>query len=155
MKLEEAERLAQDFIEEIRPFCERIQVAGSVRRKRPEVKDVDLVMIVRDWFGLNATLQKLGKLVLDGPKVKRILYKGAQIDMYVATPKTWATLLLIRTGSVDHNIRLCTIARSKGMHLSASGDGLFDQEGKRIAGDNEESIYEALGLEYEKPEERD
>jgi len=97
MKLEEAERLAQSFIEEIRPFCERIQVAGSVRRKKPEVKDVDLVMIVRDWFGLNATLQKLGKLVLDGPKLKRVLYKGAQIDMYVATPKTWATLLLIRT----------------------------------------------------------
>jgi len=126
-----------------------------VRRKKREVKDIDLVVIVHDWFGLNTALQKLGKVVLDGPKLKRVLYKGEQIDMYAATPKTWATLLLIRTGSADHNIRLCTIARSKGMHLSASGEGLFDQEGRRVAGDTEESIYEALGLEYEKPEERD
>lgn len=155
MRLEEAEKLANEFIAEVSPFCERIQVAGSIRRKKPMVADIDLVVIVKDWFGLNVALQKLGKLILDGPKLKRILYKGEQIDMYVATSKMWATLLLIRTGSANHNIRLCTIARSKGMHLSASGDGLFDSEGKRIAGDTERSIYEALGLDWEEPWERD
>ncbi len=79
---------------------------------------------------------------------------GADVDLYVATPETWATLLLIRTGSVDNNIRLCSLAQSKGWQLRANGAGLFNTTGERIAGDTEESIYKMLGLTYQKPEER-
>jgi len=41
-----------------------------------------------------------------------------------------------------------------GWHLAASGEGLFNEKGERVAGDTEESIYEALGLAYQRPEER-
>ena len=49
---------------------------------------------------------------------------------------------------------LLTLAKKKGWRLAASGDGLFNEHGERIAGDTEESIYEALGLRYQRPEER-
>ena len=77
-----------------------------------------------------------------------------QIDLYFAEPETWATLLLIRTGSTENNIRLATRAKELGWHLAASGDGLFNENGERIAGDTEISIYNALGLPWQRPEER-
>ncbi len=76
------------------------------------------------------------------------------LDVYYATPETWATLLLIRTGSKENNIRLATLANKRGWRLAASGDGLFNEKGERIAGDSEESIYETLGLRYQEPWER-
>jgi DNA polymerase (family 10) len=89
---------------------------------------------------------------------------GLMLDIYIATPETWATLLLIRTGSKEHNIRLCSLAKQKGMYLKADGQGLFkannpnpikeDPGWERIAGDTELSIFEALGLPYKRPEER-
>ena len=52
------------------------------------------------------------------------------LDIYVATPETWATLLLIRTGSRAHNIKLCARARAMGMRLHADGSGLFRLQAK-------------------------
>ena len=59
-----------------------------------------------------------------------------------------------KAGSAEHNMRLATLAKRKGWHLKVSGDGLFDENGNRIAGDTEESIYEALGIPYQEPNER-
>jgi len=85
---------------------------------------------------------------------------GILIDVYIAAPTTWATLLLIRTGSKAHNIRLCSRARDRGMKLHADGSGLFrladcEDTEVRVAGDTEESIFAALGLPYYRPEERE
>ena len=91
---------------------------------------------------------------------------GSMLDLYIATAETWATLLLIRTGSKEHNIKLCSLARQKGMVLHADGRGLaypphvgiengqqFEAE-TFIKCDTEESIFQALGLPYRKPWER-
>ena len=89
-----------------------------------------------------------------GAKIERFGYKGIDVDLYYATSSTWATLLLIRTGSKENNIRLASLAKSKGWYLKANGQGLFDDQGKRLAGDTEQSVYEALGEPYQEPEER-
>lgn len=154
MFLERAERMADEIIERLAPYCSRIQVAGSIRRKRPNPNDIDIVLVPNDLWNLHSELVKLGQVKMSGSKIIRVMYGDTQIDIYVADEETWATLLLIRTGSTEHNIRLCSLAKKKGWHLAASGEGLFNETGERIAGDSEESIFKALGLKYLKPEER-
>jgi len=154
MELERAQKIADAVVKRLAPHCSRIEVAGSIRRKKPQVNDIDLVLIPQDPWSLHGELMKLGQLKMSGKKIVRVIVGSTQVDLYIAEPETWATLLLIRTGSKENNIRLATLAKNKGWHLAASGDGLFDGTGKRIAGDSEESIYEALGLAYQEPWER-
>ncbi|MBA7700937.1 hypothetical protein ES703_109663 [subsurface metagenome] len=156
MELERAQKIAEGVVGGLAQYCERerIEVVGSIRRKRPQVNDIDLVLVPRDRDALDHRLMQLGKLKMSGLKIARIQMEEITLDVYYATPETWATLLLIRTGSKENNIRLATLAKKKAWHLAASGDGLFNERGQRIAGDTEESIYEALGLRYEEPWER-
>lgn len=153
MELQRAQSIADKIIERLQPYC-LIEVAGSVRRKKPSVRDIDFVLIPFDPWNLRQEVMGLGASRASGPKLQRIIHNGIQVDLYFATKETWATLLLIRTGSIENNIRLCSIAQRKGWHLAASGDGLFDENSKRIAGDTEESIFEALGIPFQMPEER-
>jgi DNA polymerase (family 10) len=154
MELERAQSIADEVIKRLAPYCQRIAVAGSVRRQKPMVNDIDLVLIPNDLWSLHGELMKLGQLKMSGQKIMRVMIGNTQVDIYVADEDTWATLLLIRTGSKESNIRLCSRAKDMGWHLAASGDGLFNEKGERIAGDSEISIYNALGLPYQRPEER-
>lgn len=158
MELELAKKTAVIVVEQLRPLCERITVAGSIRRRRPEVNDIDIVLIPRDRARLDYVLMSLslnGTMKMSGPKIARVAMKEIDLDVYYATEEIWATLLLIRTGSKKSNIRLATAAKDKGWRLAASGDGLFNEREERIAGGIEQSIFEALGLRYLEPWERD
>ncbi len=152
--LERAEQVAKVVIDKLSPYCKKIEVAGSIRRRRPYVNDLDFVLIPADPWNLSWEIKALGIAILNGDKLKRVNHNGIQLDFYIATPETWATLFLIRTGPTESNVHLCTLAKKRGWHLFANGDGLFDQNGKRIAGDSEQSIFQALGLEYREPPER-
>lgn len=159
IELSRAQKVAEGIVELLSPYCSRPpEVVGSIRRKRPWVNDIDLVLLPNplDLWGLHAELTRLGggKLKMSGNKILRAMYGSIQVDVYIASEETWATLLLIRTGSAENNIRLATVARDRGWHLAASGDGLFDETGERVAGDTEQSIYAALGLRYQAPEDR-
>ena len=154
MELERAQKIADEVVKRLSPYCWRIEVAGSIRRRKPSPRDIDIVLTPSDLWNLTHEIAGLGPARLMGSKLKRVLYNGVQIDLYFADEETWATLLLIRTGSKENNIRLATLAKKRGWHLAASGDGLFNKRGERIAGDSEESIYEALGVTYQKPEGR-
>ena len=163
MELADAQRVAKDLVRELALFCDRIEVAGSIRRRRPFVNDIDLVLIPKNQGLLDTKLRELG-CRFGGPKLRRLVYphprterspQGAQVDIYIATPETWAVLLLIRTGSTRHNVRLCTRARALGLQLKADGQGLVDDLGNRVAGDTEASIFDVLGLPYREPWERE
>jgi DNA polymerase (family 10) len=169
MLLKPAQEIANQIIEELKPYCDRIEVAGSIRRKKSIVGDIDIVLIPSNQGQVLFQLAQFGKLKLSGPKIIRVTMgftKGIDLDCYIATPETWATILLIRTGSKEHNIRMCMRAANMGMKLHADGSGLFRkvetemepgvmEREERIAGDTEESIFEALGLPYKRPEERE
>jgi len=161
MRLEEALTIAEKVKESLSPYCEKLEIAGSIRRRKPVVHDIDIVLIEKPQAALilSSLIASIGRMDLNGDKLKRLWYgdnlPAISIDIYIATPATWATLLLIRTGSKENNIRLATIAKRKGWHLKASGDGLFDDKGHRIAGETEQSIYEALGIPYQEPQDRD
>lgn len=154
IELSRAQKVAEGIVEMLKPYCSRIEIAGSIRRKRPWVNDIDLVLVPTDLWNLHAEITKLGRVRMSGSKIVRVIYGGIQVDIYVANETTWATLLLIRTGSKENNIRLATLAKKRGWHLAASGEGLFNGAEERIAGDTEESIYEALGVPWQEPWER-
>lgn len=154
MELERAQKIADEVVKRLSPYCRRIEIAGSIRRRKATVNDIDLVLIPSDLWNLQHEIMGLGQVKMSGTKIMRVTVNSAQVDIYVASEETWATLLLIRTGSKENNIRLATLAKRKGWHLAASGDGLFNENGQRIAGDSEESIYEALNLPWQRPEER-
>ncbi|MFH0809822.1 MAG: hypothetical protein V2A77_05070 [Pseudomonadota bacterium] len=158
ISLERAKNIADTIVARLKPYCARIEIAGSIRRRRPLVNDIDIVLVPSDPWNMKHELMAVGQLTMGGSKIMRLVVPSQvgplQVDIYIAMPETWATLLLIRTGSAANNIRLCTRAKEKGWHLAASGDGLFDEKGVRIAGDTEVSIYNALGEKWQEPTER-
>ena len=159
MKLNQATLIAEKLKQELKPHCDRIEIAGSIRRGRPIVHDIDIVLIPKPEavLALDSLLTSRGSLKSHGPKLTALTlpYEGIDVDIYRASSSTWATLLLIRTGSKENNIRLCSLARKKGWQLKANGEGLFNEKGQRIAGDTEQSIYEALDTPYQEPPERE
>jgi DNA polymerase (family 10) len=159
MELARAQKIADEVVKRLSPYCEpqRIKVVGSIRRRKPFPRDIDIVLIPSDLWNLEHEIRGLARPLvpkLSGDKLKRVIYNGVQVDIYYASEETWATLLLIRTGSKENNIRLASIAKNKGWRLKANGEGLFNEKGQRVAGDTEESIYEALGLPWQEPWER-
>lgn len=158
MRLDEAKPIANHIKNQLTPYCERIEIAGSIRREKPIVHDIDMVLIEKPESALiiPSLLATIGTITLNGSKIKRLHCDkdNIDIDIYFATPASWSTLVLIRTGSKENNIRLAIAAKRKGWQLKANGDGLFNQQGERIAGDSEQSIYQALGIPYQEPQER-
>ncbi len=134
MNLEEAQALANRIHADLAPFCNRIEIAGSVRRRKPEgIKDVEIVCIpktqpVTDMFGtqtgtvslLENALPTLYRIwnawtIKNGEKYKQILFPGgAKLDLFIVTPETWGYQFAIRTGPADYSHWLVTPRRYGG-----------------------------------------
>jgi DNA polymerase (family 10) len=155
-----ARALAQKIASELAPAFERIEIVGSLRRNQPQVHDIDLVGIPTDDGSALASLTEAmitrGSLtpIRRGGKVQCYIATktGIQLDIYTADKRTWATLLLIRTGSKEHNIRLAQRARELGLKLKASGDGIETASGTLVEVYTEEDVFRMLKLPYLTPE---
>lgn len=150
--------IAERIIEELESRCqiEKISVAGSTRRMRETIGDLDILAVsdepkkVMDAF---VSLPEVKEVVLSGStKTTVILKKNLQTDLRVVETRSFGSALQYFTGSKDHNIHLRRIAQNEGWKLSEYG--LFEGE-KRIAGEDEEGIYRALGMDYVPPELRE
>jgi DNA polymerase (family 10) len=153
MELAQAESIAAKVVKLLKPYCSRIAVAGSIRRRKPLVNDIDLVLIPADSWQLQSELMKMGQVTMSGAKIQRVKTATADIDIYFATPDTWGTLLLVRTGSKEFNQMLATRAIKRGLHLAADGRGVL-RGNEIIASKSEEDILKSLGLPYIPPEKR-
>ena len=89
MDLKRAESIANTVIQRLKPYCSQIEVAGSVRRKKATVNDVDFVLIPSDPWNLSHEIAGLGMAKIKGPQIQRIIHDGVQLDFYFARPKTW------------------------------------------------------------------
>jgi len=152
--LEIAKGIKQD-LEKI-PGVKRLELAGSARRRRETVRDLDILVdatdpkIVMDTFVGHSDVSSITAHGETKSSVR--LGSGLQVDLRVLPADSFGAGLQYFTGNVDHNIRLRKIAQKKGMKLDEYG---LTKDDEKIAGKNETGVYEALGLPLIPPELRE
>ncbi|MBI5079031.1 DNA polymerase/3'-5' exonuclease PolX, partial [Candidatus Saganbacteria bacterium] len=156
--LSEADRYVSSIVSQLNHLkeIEKVLPAGSYRRGKETVGDIDILVASRKAEAVMKTFVKL-------PQVKRVLAKGTtrssvilknemQADIRVVEPESFGAAAHYFTGSKQHNIAIREMAVKKGLKISEYG--VFRGE-KRIAGKSEEEIFQAVGLPFIPPELRE
>jgi DNA polymerase (family 10) len=155
MLLVEAVYLAKDLEGYFSSKGVKVQPAGSLRRGKETIGDLDLL----------SSDKRASKLLVDYPGVDRViesgstktsvfLKNGVQVDTRVIKKDEYGAALLYFTGSKEHNILLRSLSIEKGWKLNEYGL-LETKTGRRLAGKTEKEVYLTLGLEYIPPELRE
>lgn len=143
---------------------ERAEAAGSFRRMRETVGDIDVLAIAKDRAAVSEAFTRLPSVVeiLAAGETKATILleyrdlngqqRTIQADLRILDAGSWGAGLQYFTGSKDHNIRLRTMAERRGLKLNEYG--VFRGE-EKVAGDTEESVYAALDLPWIPPEMRE
>lgn len=173
--------VAESLVAELGKHCERIQIAGSLRRGKAQVGDIEILYIpfwdVRakpgEFFEKEpyALTDRVFQWWLDSGLITKRLSKdgvpawGAQnklgvhartgipVDFFGTTLSNWWMSLVIRTGSKETNIRLATGAKRLGRHLHPYGSGV-SEHGTMITATSEEHVFALCGVAYLPPHKR-
>lgn len=182
--LEEAFALAKQYESMLAPYCERICIAGSVRRMKAEVGDIEILFIPRiietkdpnDLFGTKRTnlvteaidgLMAAGSLAIRqksngqqgafGEQIKTLVdtKSGIPVDLFSTREESWWNYLVCRTGPAELNQKIASRALKKGWRWNPFSAGFHH----KLTGDielmkSEESVFEFVGLDYLPPEKR-
>jgi DNA polymerase (family 10) len=134
----------------------QVVAAGSLRRMRETVGDLDLLVTARRGSPVMerfAGSPDVGQVLSKGPtRASVVLRNGLQVDLRSVQPASFGSAWLYFTGSKAHNIALRRMAQDAGLKLNEYG---LWRGGERIAGETEASVYRALGLAYIEPELRE
>jgi DNA polymerase (family X) len=138
------------------PGVTQATVAGSFRRRRDTVGDVDILVAAASGRAVSDRLQtfpRVEQVLVNGPTRASVLLKnGLQVDLRVVQTTSFGAALVYFTGSKAHNIALRRIAQARNLKINEYG--VF-RAGKRIAGETEASVYAAVGLPTIPPELRE
>ncbi len=158
--LVEAYTIAKEIVEYMKPVVKEISVAGSLRRRKETIGDIDILVSAekRNW-------REIHERFVNYPEVERVLAKGEtkssvvlrngrQVDLRTVPPESWGAALQYFTGSKEHNVRLRDIAKEKGLKVNEYGVFRADTE-ERIGGETEEEVYRLVGMEWIPPEIRE
>ena len=141
-------------IEEVKGV-ERSEIAGSYRREKETVGDIDVLTVTKtpkETSDAIAALSIVRDVVAHGEKKLSFdLQNGLRVDIRFVSKDQWGAALLYFTGSKEHNIAMRKVAMKKSWKLNEYG--LFEGE-KLIASNEEKDIYDALELQYCEPRER-
>jgi len=152
--------LAEAILSRLRglPGVKRIEVAGSLRRMRETVKDIDLLVassapepVMEALVGLPNLAEVLGR---GETKSSVRLRENIQVDLRVVEPACFGAALQYFTGSKQHNIRVRELAQRQGLTVSEYGV-VRESSGERVAARTEEEVYRAVGLPWIPPELRE
>ena len=170
MKLGKARTIAEEMKSLLELGCHRIEIAGSIRRQKPEVEDVELLCIpkiandvdgleqeiidlmLRNILGFRLDKRGIGKY---GPKSKLMLHisSGIGVDIFSTDFASWPIALVVRTGGEKTNKMITTAALRKGWIWHAYGRGFTTPNGEIIC-HSERDVFESVGLSYLDPWER-
>src|SRR5829696_9198842 len=158
--LSRAETIADQIVGALRsqPGAERVEVAGSLRRRADSVKDLDIIATAHDPAALTAALAELPlveSVQSAGEAGARVLtHSGMKVDLKVVEPDQFGNVLQHFTGSKAHNVALREAVVRRGLHVSEYGI-LDDATGETTRCATEEAVYERLGLPWIPPELRE
>jgi DNA polymerase (family 10) len=154
MLLPEAEGTFQTLAAYFGAFGIEVGMAGSLRRGKSTVGDLDLLSTDRRVVDAIRGCPGVAQVLESGPRRTSVkLEQGVQVDVRLFSKEEYGAALVYFTGSKDHNIALRNLAMQKRWKLNEYG--LFDEAGKRLAGETEDGIYRKLGLSYIPPELRE
>lgn len=147
------------------PGAQEGAIAGSIRRGRPTIGDVDILIAsdnaqpIMDTF---VAMDTVARVLGHGPTKSSVeLHTGLQVDVRVLEKARWGTALNYFTGSQAHNVRIRQIALDKGYSLNEHALSPIDEnkniieDAEKILCDTEKKVYETLGLPYIFPELRE
>jgi DNA polymerase (family 10) len=164
--LPEAERWVEPLLAYLRETAaiERLEVAGSYRRRRETVGDVDLLAIasqpipVMERFRAYPQVEKI--LAAGDTRSTVVLGSGLQVDLRVVPAECYGAAFAYFTGSKEHNVKLRRRGVERGLRISEYGvfrveERSQEEEGEWIAGREEADVYAAVGLTWVPPELRE
>jgi DNA polymerase/3'-5' exonuclease PolX len=163
MKHAQALILAEDALNALKPYCERIFIAGSIRRMKPEVKDIEICAIPRmipaglfsDTLEVDpdfCTVVNQWRKVKGAPTGKytqRVLPGGMILDLFLANPDNWGWILCLRTGSSDFNQQVFLHAMHQ-QHYTSDG-GTLRWRGQVLPTPEEVDVFRMLKLPWIEP----
>jgi len=161
---------AQTIVDFIRPACLRVEIAGSLRREKPEVGDIEIVAIPKysiDLFGgqfysaavVGEILRRAGfEMDKDGENHKKFFYVSAQIwiDLFLTTPEQFGLIFMIRTGSADFSRSMVTPRQQGGRmpsNLKVAG-GRAWSGGQALDTPEEIDVFKLWGMRFVEPRNR-
>jgi DNA polymerase/3'-5' exonuclease PolX len=158
-----ANKIAIDIIKQLKPFCKRVEIAGSIRRKKSDVGDIEIVAIPLPYSS-GMFEDGLAKIVNQWQKVKgelefgkskytqRILPEGIKLDLFFAEEDNWGYTLALRTGSADYSHKV--LASGWVRQGFKSIDGYLWKDGERYEVKEERDLFNIVGIPYVEPEKR-
>lgn len=184
LSLTQARAAAAELVMALHPACERIEVAGSIRRGKADVGDIELVAVPRlvsapeGLFGemrANLLTERVDHIIDTGsgflanhPTDRKrgerysklwMALRGIQVDLFSAAWDTFGLILLIRTGPADYSQRFVTKLRGRGLHV-AKGElhrgslGCGAYVCEVVPTPYESDVYSAAGWDFVEPEDR-
>jgi DNA polymerase (family 10) len=176
IELAEARVVADKVLKHIEPAMKRIEVAGSIRRQKQTVGDIELVAIVDDRDKLYRLISDVGQTIKPGvpgvipwtPKsdsryVRVRLEEGMNLDLFIASPENWGGLFLMRTGSAsgsDGNAFNGFVPRIFKRWKTLSGGGRMTDamptmpDGTQLPVYEEQDFFDLLEMDFVPPVER-
>jgi len=153
MKLEEAQKIAEKYLDRLAPYCSRIEIAGSIRREKIEVKDIEIVCIpeikTMEYFCDEVNGWKKIKGEPTGKYTQRKLPEGINLDLFMANERNWGLIFAVRTGSADfsHKILACGWVK---VGFKSEG-GILKKDGKEYEVKEEKDLFEIIGVPFVEP----
>lgn len=172
MNYEFALKMANQIKSELAPHCKRIEIAGSIRRKKADgIKDVEIVCIPKSYnvglfrSGIATVIEQWPKVKGDLPcKYTQRIYAThgneiIKVDIFFATPENWGMILAIRTGSAEFSHKVLATAWSRKGYESREGilykeDILYNDRGNAVQIREEIDLFRLLGIDWVDPENR-
>lgn len=153
-----ADRLAKYVSSQMIPHLVRAEVCGSLRRKLPDIKDIDIVGMIDNPSQAQRALREFAKL---GEHIRSGEARGSirtsrygitmNCDLWLCTAVHWGSFLNHVTGSKEHNIHTRSLAKQKGMLINEYG--IF-KDNVRLGGEDEHDLYRILDIRYVEPRDR-